>query len=159
MTKTVGLYADPQFSGEDLSGLSGGYVQYIRTRIRPRDESYMKKLFMEHYPRGAFLNVSRDKDWRTVIEQAEQIVMLYPDGNGSGFSALEVQTIRLKKKTANLYVLNGRRRSFRLTRSVRWQLKLRRFMEQAMIAQICFTVLFFILTPIFWCIDLLIKES
>ena len=152
--KVVGVFHNPWRSDYDpRRSLAELYRRAVWLKANPRDEEYMRALFAERYPRGAFVRAS-DEGWRSELPAADTVVLLYPDSNGIDFSGLEAEVGRLKKTWATVRVLNGRRRDFVLSRAVRRGLRRRRFIERAMLGEALATLLFVAATPFFVVSDL-----
>jgi hypothetical protein len=107
----------------------------------------MLALFAERYPEGTFLNIDQTVDWRKQAEEADKIILLYPDSIGLGFAAIESEITRLKKPWAGVRVLNGRRRDFLLNEATRRRLRWRRFLERTMIVEFSVMVVMLVVTP------------
>jgi hypothetical protein len=89
------------------------------------------------------------------LHKADDVVLLWPDGSGFGWFRIEMMVREFKRREANVFVLNGRRRYFPLTRSVYVEYLIRRIAERFWIGEIVFTVLFLLISPIYVAIDLL----
>ena len=143
---TVGILHDP------WPGRRGGRLRRYRTMVEfkanPRDEAYLRALFAERYPDGR-LGTLQDAGG------AARVVLLYPDATGVGRAPVERRARAALSPGAELRVLNGRRRDFALDRRTRRQLRLRRALETALVAEALFAVLFAVLTPPLLAFDLL----
>jgi hypothetical protein len=150
--RVVGLYSQP-WEKEDVNKSSARrtphtlYRRAIWSKANPRNESYMQVLFAERYPEGIFLNIDQTVDWRMQTEEADKIILLYPDSIGLGFAAIESEIERLKKPWAGVRVLNGRRRDFLLNETTRRRLRRRRFLERTMIVEFAVMVAMLLVTP------------
>lgn len=122
-------------------------------RRNPRSESYMRELASTELGQDAIVS-----HWPDVTKQdyscAEEIIMLWPDGNGYGWFSVERQLISVaQQRGIPLRVLNGRRRSFLVGGLASlvpfW---VRRNMERFWIGEVAFLALFIVATPImlFW---------
>ncbi len=148
--KEVGIFYNPWKSTFDhKKSVLELYRRAVFLKANPRNQDYMKTLFAEHSPDGDFVNIQSDSDWQSKISLADTIVLLYPDSTGINFSTIE-STLKLnKQKWATVRVLNGRRRTFVLNRSVMVQLRLRRFIEQTMLGEALIMIAFLIISPFF----------
>jgi hypothetical protein len=81
------------------------------------------------------------------LRNVEDIVLLWPDGSGYGWFPVERRIWAWKDKSAKVRVLNGRRRSFRLTSGLWAAYLFRRFMERFWIGEMAFSLLFFVVSP------------
>jgi len=90
------------------------------------------------------------------LDKFEQIILLWPDGNGMGWSSIERKVIRAKNATARVYVLNGRRRLFELQRRIWRGYKVRRFLEKSFLLESGVLVVFLLTAPILALWDLVI---
>lgn len=112
----------------------------------------MQALLAERYPDAEFVEIgvkplSNDMDFG-----ATDIVLLYPDAIGLGFTPIE-QQIRRKAPAAAVEILNGRRRQFTLDQKSRVGLRLRRFLEWTMLAELAAGLVIVAATPILLLID------
>jgi hypothetical protein len=71
-----------------------------------------------------------------------------------GFAALESTVTRLKKPSAAVRVLNGRRRDFLFTRATRRRLGLRRLLERSMMVEFVVMIAMLLVTPFLIMADL-----
>ena len=148
----VGLYSQPwekEFVNKSSSRRTPHalYRRAIWSKANPRNESYMLALFAERYPEGTFLNIDQTVDWRKQVEEADKIILLYPDSIGLGFAVIESEIAPLKKPWAGVRVLNGRRRDFLLNEATRRRLRWRRFLERTMIVEFSVMVVMLAVTP------------
>lgn len=65
-----------------------------------------------------------------LIHAAERIVLLWPDGDGLGWSPIERRVWRAKRPDAAVSVLNGRRRAFALTKMLWLRFQARRLFRE-----------------------------
>lgn len=100
----------------------------VCNRSNPRSKDYMLALLHENFPTAKLI----DQDQ---ISSPGNIILLYPDSIGLGWKKVE----RLLKNQTNITVLNGRRRVFNLTSSIRKKLLLHRFFEITFIPEILLT--------------------
>jgi hypothetical protein len=117
-------------------------------KANPRGEGYLRALFKGHYPEGEFINIENENDWNATVVQADEVVLLYPDAIGLGFTRLEREVKRQLKPWAGLRVINGRRRNFRLGASTLLGLRLRRIVERAMLGEVLAILVFLLATPV-----------
>ena len=128
------------------------FQKAIWEKSNPRSEEYMRKLFLEKVPDGTFRVFDGTKEklakLKEEIGQAKTVFLLYPDAIGLGFRKIE-------SLAPAAHVLNGRRRDFALTASVRRSLRFRRFLEWSMLPEILFIPVFLAITPFFLLHDFL----
>jgi len=124
------------------------YRTMVEFKANPRDEAYMRALFAERYPDGRLGGLED-------VPEAERVVLLYPDATGLGWRPLEQALMRRAAPSAELRVLNGRRRDFVLDRGARTRLGLRRALETALVGEAAATVVFLVLAPVLLAWDLL----
>src|SRR5262249_52185548 len=80
----------------------------------PRDATYMKHLAAATLGEACrFVEAGPDLA-PELLRAADEIVLLWPDGNGYGWAPLERAVFRHKAPPARVLVLNGRRRQFEL---------------------------------------------
>jgi hypothetical protein len=82
-------------------------------------------------------------DWTAL----EQIVLLWPDANGTGWARTEREIFHRAQHASSIIVLNGRRRCFVLTRSDWRRFKWRRFLEKAFVVEAAVLIAFLITSP------------
>ena len=166
--KTVGVFFypwAPELCMENMQvtlradGFLGAYRKVQWHKANPRSESYMRELFRERYPEGEYRVAGADGHWLEAIRTARTVVLLYPDAIGQGFYRLERRLFCVKPAHAEVRVLNGRRRNFRLERSVLWGLRGRRVLESTLAGELLATGLFLVLSPLLVVWDLLRGRS
>ena len=123
------------------------YRKAVWLKANPRREDYMKTLFLEHWPTGAFINADKTPDWVEKVSMADTVILLYSDSIGLGFYEIEARVSKSKRKWAAVRVLNGRKRKFLLSKSIQHSLRLRRVLERFVLAEILATFLFIAVTP------------
>jgi len=143
---TVGVLYDPWSARRE--GRLRRYRTMVEFKANPRDEVYMRALFVERYP-GGRLGGPED------VSAARRVVFLYPDAIGLGWRPMEQAIMRRAAPDAELRVLNGRRRDFVLDRRARSRLGLRRALETALVGEAVATGVFLLLTPVFLTLDLM----
>ena len=152
--KIIGVFYNPWQSEYDPSkSILELYRRGVWIKANPRNESYMKALFLERYPQGQFINTA-DHSWQEQLACADTVVLLYPDSIGLYFGPLESIVKNNRKTWASVRVLNGRRRDFLWNMQVRRRLRLRRFFERTMLGELLATAIFVMLTPVFVICDL-----
>lgn len=125
---------------------------YLDRRRNPRDLEYMENLCRERFGNGYTL-VAASKISDVQIGNADQVVLLWPDGNGYGWYQTENTVFRNMKKGAQLHVLNGRRRYFPYSKRGQLPYLLRRSAERLWLAEIASTVVFILVTPFLLLLD------
>ncbi|WP_235075736.1 glycine/betaine ABC transporter permease [Holospora undulata] len=103
-------------------------------RSNPRSKEYMLDLLREKFPDAEIVDINQTRS-------PGKIILLYPDSIGLGWRKIESRLIHKHE----VEVLNGRRRVFEFTPSVRRMLLLRRFLEMTFLPEILLTpfVLFY----------------
>ena len=127
------------------------YRKAVWYKANPRDEAYMKKIFMEKYPDGKFVDISTESQWEKILRDADDIVLLYPDSTGLGFRRLEEKM----KEKKSIVIINGRKRKLDFTSHIKRKLYLKRILEWSMIGEVCYTLVFLLVTPVLLGIDIL----
>ena len=119
-----------------------------------RSSEYMRDLAIEKFGNQlTFLEPSQLSS--EAISMADEIVLLWPDGNGYGWGRIEKNLFQNKKSTANVLVLNGRRRSFIYSKKTRTGYLIRRTLERLWLGEILFSIFFIFISPIFLVLDLI----
>ena len=145
-----------------LSGLaarirSRGFNRFLQrlavdsaSRRNPRSAGYMRALLQTSYPGGGPPIVECAEpaaiDSRAVAA-ADDIVLLWPDGNGCGWLAVERFVFRHKAPGATVRVINGRRRAFELPRSAWRSCLWRRAIEKSLAGELACFVVFLVSSP------------
>jgi hypothetical protein len=120
-------------------------ASYLEYQRNPRSRSYMETLVACVFPKeqGKIIDVTGPGihvNW----QQIDRIVLLWPDGNGTGWAAIEQEVFRKKPARAKVLVLNGRRRVFQLSRG-RWRaIKCRRALEKTLLLEMMLFLVFLI---------------
>ncbi|MCH8112559.1 MAG: hypothetical protein IH905_11500 [Proteobacteria bacterium] len=159
MTGTLGLYYDMWGDGETGPPARSRnprqlYRRAVWFKSNPRSASAMEQLFLESFAGGHFVDVSKTKGWRREAVDCDIVVLLYPDAIGLGFGAIERQVLRNRARNSRARVLNGRKRDFLLTPSVRRGLRWRRMLERTMAGELLFALVFIAATPLMLSFDL-----
>ena len=154
---TVGVYYYPWPEDFSLATPSRGnpllkWKKAIWFKSNPRPVEYMKREFHERWPAGVFVNAGTNANWRKELGMAKEVVLLYPDAIGLGYMPLE-RAVK-SKSGCEVTVLNGRKRLFPFSGEARRALYWRRFLQYSMAPEILITVIFVILSPVFWVADL-----
>lgn len=159
---TIGLYFSKwgnDFSIPSKPSLNPIYLfrwaQWFKSN--PRSSDYMRRLFAERFPEGEFIDTNEIGVAKLVkhIVEGDEIVFLYPDAIGLGFSDIEKQVSRACSPSVCVRVLNGRGREFIFNRNTKYNLHLRRFLEQTMLTEIIACLLITVCTPFLLLIDFL----
>lgn len=151
----IGVYASPVKRGSDAGGMKARLYAHYRSVLLPRTEEYMRALFESQYPGGRFVDVGTETDWLAKIPSATTIVLLYPDPIGFGFADVERQVRARKSPLAALRALTGRRRSFLLSPSKRFQLAVRRLLTRFLVAEAVLGTIVLVATPVLLAVDFL----
>lgn len=153
---TVGIYHDDwRTTPARASSLADLHRRAVMVKAGPRDSAYMRRLFAERWPDGQFVDADAGTDWTSLVREADVVVLLYPDAIGLGFGGIESLVARNRKHWATVRVLNGRRRSFVLSRTAHAGLRMRRAIERSMMGEALLIVPFVMVTPFLVAIDLL----
>lgn len=119
---------------------------YLRQRRNPRSAEYMKALCDHTFGKDYTMLPAEDIASKSLTE-AEDVVLLWPDGNGYGWGRTEKKVLRALPKEARLHVLNGRRRYFRFGPTQRVGYMLRRAAERFWVGEMAMTLVFIFATP------------
>jgi len=130
-----------------LSRLNG----FHRGRRNPRSLSYMKEIVDSRLGSIGWTSAN-DSSVLPTLHQFEQIILLWPDGNGMGWFNIERQVFNGKRVSAPVYVLNGRKRLFELQRPLWRGYRFRRFLEKSFLLELGVLVVFLVTAPLllFW---------
>lgn len=125
--KTYALFNDPFFK-EKPWWMPQKLYRVVCHRSNPRSKEYMLDLLREKFPDAEIVDINQTRS-------PGKIILLYPDSIGLGWRKIENRLIHNHERV----VLNGRRRVFELTSSVRRMLLLRRFLEMTFLPEILLT--------------------
>lgn len=113
--------------------------QVVVSRANSREKAYMHALLLEKFPKAKLIEAEH------IPQDAENIVLLYPDSIGLGWTPIEGKM----KKYPNIYILNGRKRYFLLTIKTKIGLRLKRLLEITFLPELVFAP-FLITLSIVW---------
>lgn len=122
-------------------------------KANPRSADYMRALLRERLPQAEWVSTAEHSDWRDRISGADVVILLYPDAIGLGFASIERTVLADNRAWADVEVLNGRRRQFRLNGTTSLGLRLRRVLEWSLLPELLFLPVFMAATPVLWAID------
>jgi hypothetical protein len=126
-------------------------------RRHPRDASYMSQLVKETHGDAYTSRIRQIADRDALaglpLDNLSAIVLLWRDGNGTGWLPIERHVMRNKPARADVVVLNGRRRQFELTPAVWRAYRLRRFLGKSLIVEAGFFVAFVLTAPFLFAWD------
>jgi hypothetical protein len=145
---TLGIwFADPPTFGlhvqKSIKHPVQMYKDVVRYKANPRSSETMKKMFTERFPTGNLIEFDLKN-----INQADEVVLLYPDAIGLGWGKAERKIRRQTLPNTLVSCLNGRGRYFILARRTQVSLRLRRLLEKTLLVEFVSSVVFVILTPI-----------
>ncbi len=126
-------------------------AKLLEYRRNPRSREYMQRTAGEVVPAlqaHEVRVVGSDRrldgvDWAAV----KNVVLLWPDANGTGWAGIERQVFRRKRLDAGVFVLNGRRRCFVLNRMDRRGFIWRRALEKTLAVELILLLGFVVTTP------------
>jgi hypothetical protein len=125
-------------------------------RRDPRNRSYIETLVQERTKGNTMQWLELPRQWwqgesaqklEEACGTAEEIWLLWPDGNGYGWSKVERSVWKSKRPKVKLVVLNGRRRFFELTPKIRRMYQLRRILERLWVGEVGFTLVLLLIAP------------
>lgn len=126
-------------------------AEYLRNRRNPRSQAYMERLAKQNFP-------DFDADQIVMIEHTPElsnfdwdavkdVVLLWPDGNGTGWTNIEREIFRRKPSAVRVVVLNGRRRQFVLKQADWRAFQWRRILEKTFPVEMSILLAFLIISP------------
>jgi len=131
----------------------------LELRRNPRSQEYMKDLVRGAYgecPPAQFVVMENPKHLPEILwDTVEEIVLLWPDANGTGWTPIERNVLRLKNPITRVVVLNGRRRWFVINRMTWYGFRLRRLLEKTFLCELGFLTFFICVSPFLVLTDLL----
>ena len=131
---TVAIMAFPDGRGSNRTpgraeGVFDRLARIARYKRNPRPPEYMRHVAASVVPQASVIEVDGPLPVAALAE-ARQIVLLWPDAIGYGWAPLEREVFRHKRADAEVYAVTGRRRTFTLTPSTLFGLRLRRLAER-----------------------------
>lgn len=132
--KTYALFDDSFFEIKP-GWMPEKLYRVVCQRANPRSKEYMLNLLHHKFPGAELIDLEQPCS-------PGKIILLYPDSIGLGWGKIEN---KFKIQTQDITVLNGRKRVFQFTPSVRRMLLLRRFLEMTFLPEMLLTpfVLFY----------------
>ena len=127
--RTVAILADFDRPPSPSSSILAKLARIARYKRNPRAADYMRDLAASVVP-GATVVAVAGPPASSQIAGADQIVLLWPDAIGHGWTPVERAVFRHKAPGAAVYALTGRRRRFELTGATLLGLRLRRIAER-----------------------------
>ena len=138
---TLAIYDCPLAAGTaDTSRLRRAIQRTVDFKRNPRSAAYMSAL-ASHVGRDTWTVVQAGAVTDAEIAQASQLVLLWPDANGFGWSQLSRRVFRQKRSDARVSVLNGRGRFFELTPSARRRFAVRRLIQRTWVGEAAFMII------------------
>lgn len=133
----------------------GGFKAIVRKleshlsyRRNARSWLYMENLARENDSAFEREKVHSGEDLSTIDWKAlDRVILLWPDASGMGWSPVEREVFRRMGPQTTLMVLNGRRRSFALTKTQWTTWRFRRFVDKWFIGDTAALALLLIATP------------
>jgi hypothetical protein len=132
--------------------LGAQYRYAVWYKANPRSADYMRALLLRRFPDAEWIETT-DPNWTGKLSRADTVLLLYPDSIGLGFAPVERAVLAHKRDFANVAVLNGRGRDFRLNAAARLGLRLRRVLEWTMLPEMAVLPVFIVATPLLWAFD------
>lgn len=151
---TVGLLHIPKDYSSPPPGLGGAWRRHLIANAAARDRTYMTGLFTSHFPHGALIELEEGRIQPDAAAIADNIILLFPDAIGMDFGDIE-RNVAARWPSGRVFVLNGRRRFFKLDAPMRRKLALRRFLEATRLPELVFFAVFLVATPMLLLIDAL----
>jgi hypothetical protein len=140
--------AESPAGGNPLARVRGKFARACIEKRYPRNADYLRGLAARRLDPSCRLVEVPEALEPQLLRSADEIVLLWPDGNGYGWSPVERVVFRHKAPLAQVSVLNGRGRRFKLTPRVLASYRLRRTLERFWVAEFAFTVAFLALSPL-----------
>ena len=151
--KTVGLLYMPPDYVSPRKGWRGIWRRHVIANAAVRNREYMEKLFESRFPSCDLYVLDDGRIPESVLQNADNIVLLYPDAIGIDWRAIESRIIA-HRPAKRVLALNGRRRLFRLDAAMRRRLIGLRFLETSRIPEVFILCVFLVATPILVLFDL-----
>ena len=152
------------FAPAETPKINGGrLLKRLRYRIfrinnlrrNPRDEDYMRRISDKVISKPFNMIDARYGLHRDHIQSANEIVLLWPDAIGAGWSDIEYKVFKYRSPGVQVWCLNGRRRYFQLTKFTLIGFRTRRMIERLWIGEIVFAVALIVVAPTLVVLDLI----
>ncbi len=131
--KTYAIFDDSFFNKKPV-WIPEKLYRVVCHRSNPRSREYMLDMLGKKFPDAEVVDTNHTR-------LPGMVILLYPDSIGLGWKKIEKKLIH---QSQAMTVLNGRKRLFDLTSSIRRQLLWRRFLEKTFLPEIIFTPFVFI---------------
>ena len=130
-TVAVMAFPDGAMASREPSaeGLVAKLDRIARYKRNPRSPEYMRHVAAGMLPHATVIE-SHAATVGAAVAHAPQIVLLWPDAIGFGWTPIEREIFRHKRRDAQVYALTGRRRVFKLSAATLFGLRLRRLAER-----------------------------
>ena len=130
-----------------LRSLIARVDRFHQDRTNPRSLDYMQEILNR---RLGEVGTTQTYDLSVTPKwgECEQMILLWPDGNGLGWFHIERQIFRQKNPNTAVYVLNGRNRLFELKRTLWRGYRLRRFLEKSFLLEFGVLGVFLLTAPV-----------
>lgn len=121
------------------------------SRRNPRSGEYMNLLAAERdaHPDDVWIHLEDTSTLPAMpLDGVERVVLLWRDGNGTGWRTVERHVFANKAPGARVDVLNGRRRAFELTPALWRGYLTRRFVEKSLVPDMAIAAMLLTLSPV-----------
>lgn len=153
-SNTVGLLYMPADYEIPRKGLFALWRRNLVAGAEIRNRDYMKELFKCKFPGCQIVEVEPVDLPDDVLEQVENVVLLFVDSIGLDCSWME-RAIATRWPQKRVLVLNGRRRFFRLDTRMHRRLSFRRFLEKFRFMELALFLIFIVITPFLLFLDII----
>ena len=150
----VGLLYVPSDYVVPRKGILALWRRHLVASAAVRSADYMKALFASRFPGCVLLEITDRKISEDIVVQEQAIVLLYPDAIGMDFGWIE-RTLAGRYRSTPVFVLNGRRRLFRLDREMQRKLAVRRLLESSRFPEFALCLAFAMTTPFLALFDMI----
>jgi hypothetical protein len=124
-------------------------------RRNPRPRKYMEECASSVLPDFEKTTIVDATDIGKIQwDSVSNVVLLWRDAIGVGWSGLEREVFRRTRSGAQVHVLNGRRRYFPVSRGALTGFRWRRFLDKTFVVDVFLAALLLLLMPVLWVVDL-----
>lgn len=131
------------------------YNKGVHFKSNPKNLDYLKMILKNKINDFEIVTIKNESGLNTIdFDKYDEIVLLYPDSIGLGWRNVENLLFKKTDEMKNICMINGRGRTIIFNKVNLFSLRVRRFLEKTLLAEIIFTLFFVVFTPVLLIRDL-----